>query len=204
MTHTALRLLYAIAARARLPALSPAPPVLIQLRHGIDYTKLRADLARAVARLCPSWLSNQRDDVVQSAFLRVMQVVEKQSDAAEGSRPLPTSYLYKVAHSALVDEIRRVRRRHETDLDDEAVAPIAISHQDPERLTASREIGRGIQDCLTLMRRERRLAVTLYLQGHSIPDASRVLDWNVKRTENMVYRGLADLRGCLEKKGMRA
>jgi RNA polymerase sigma-70 factor, ECF subfamily len=174
------------------------------LRHGIDYTKLRADLVRAVARLCPSWLSNQRDDMVQAAFLRVMQVVEKQSESAEGNRPLPSSYLYKVAHSALVDEIRRVRRRRETDLEDEGVAPIAITRQDPERLTASREIGRGIQDCLALMSRDRRLAVTLYLQGHSIPDASRVLDWAAKRTENLVYRGLADLRGCLEKKGMRS
>ena len=174
------------------------------MRHGIDYTKLRADLLRAVARLCPSWLANQRDDVVQAAFLRVVQVLERQPDKAEGNAPLPTSYLYKVAHSALVDEIRRVRRRRETDLEDEVVAPIAVTRQDPERLTASREVGRGIRDCLMLMSRERRLAVTLYLQGHSIPDASRVLDWNAKRTENMVYRGLADLRGCLEKKGMRA
>ena len=82
----------------------------------LDYTKLRADLVRAVARLCPLWLSNQRDDVVQAALLRIMHVIEKQPDVAEGYRPLPTSNLYKAAHSALVDEIRRVRRRHETDL----------------------------------------------------------------------------------------
>ena len=52
------------------------------------------------------------------------------------------------------------------------------------------------------MPRDRRLAVTLHLQGHSVPDAARVLDWPVKRTENLVYRGMADLRECLMSKGI--
>ena len=64
----------------------------------------------------------------------------------------------------------------------------------------SREVGRGIQSCLLRMKRERRLAVTLYLQGHNVAEAARILDWPVKRTENLIYRGLADLRACLKSK----
>jgi RNA polymerase sigma-70 factor (ECF subfamily) len=139
---------------------------------------------------------------VQSAIMRVMQIVDRQAPDPEGNRRFASSYLYKVAHSALVDEIRRVRRRHETDLEEEGVGPVAVTREDPERIAASREVGRGIQDCLSRMSRERRLAVALYLQGHSVPEASRVLDWSAKRTENLVYRGLADLRACLESKGM--
>ena len=169
----------------------------------IDYSKLRQDLARAVARICPGWLSDQRDDLVQTAVMRVMQSIGRKAPAAEGDPPLTSSYLYRVAYSALVDEIRRVRRRRETSLDDEAVGPSAITDESPERVMASRDIGRGIIDCLARMKRERRLAVTLYLQGHSVPDASRLLDWPAKRTENLVYRGLADLRGCLMSKGIR-
>ena len=41
----------------------------------------------------------------------------------------------------------------------------------------------------------------LHLQGHSVPDAARLLGWPAKRTENLVYRGLADLRRCLIAKG---
>jgi RNA polymerase sigma-70 factor (ECF subfamily) len=52
------------------------------------------------------------------------------------------------------------------------------------------------------MKRERRLAVILHLQGHSVREAARLLDWAFKRTENLVYRGLADLRACLQSKGM--
>jgi RNA polymerase sigma-70 factor, ECF subfamily len=191
-------------ARLRVRVLRRSHPLRSIGDDYIDYSKLREDLVRAVARLCPAWLSNQRDDLVQAAVIRVMQIVDRSASDGEANRTLTSSYLYRVAHSALVDEIRRVRRRRESDLDDDGVAPVAITHQDPERIAASREIGRGIRDCLARMSRERRLAVTLYLQGHSVPEASRVLEWSAKRTENLVYRGLADLRECLRTKGLQS
>jgi RNA polymerase sigma-70 factor (ECF subfamily) len=169
----------------------------------IDYSKLRRDVVRAVSRVCPSWLSNQRDDLVQAAMMRVMQIVEKLPSRPEGDAPFASSYLHKVAYSVLVDELRRVTRRQETDLDDEVVDRTAVVVRDPETEAASRQIGAGIRDCLSQLNRDRRLAVTLYLQGHTVPDAARVLDWPAKRTENLVYRGLADLRECLSSKGHR-
>jgi RNA polymerase sigma-70 factor, ECF subfamily len=168
----------------------------------IDVGELRQTLVRVVARICPAWLSAQRDDVVQAAVMRVVQILDKLKPIGEGDPPFSSSYLFKVAHSALVDEIRRVRRRRETDFDDEGVAVAAVTADDPERRAAWREVGRGIQSCLLLMKRERRLAVTLYLQGHNVADAARILDWPVKRTENLIYRGLADLRACLKSKGI--
>jgi RNA polymerase sigma-70 factor, ECF subfamily len=169
----------------------------------IDYDKLRRDIVRAVARVCPSWLSNQRDDLVQTAMLRVIQITEKEPPSAEGDTRFAASYLQKVAYTVLVDEIRKVTRRQETDLEDPTVAKTAVEFRDPEKARASNEIALGIQDCLSRLIKDRRLAVTLYLQGHSVPDAARILDWPAKRTENFVYRGLADLRACLSSKGLR-
>ena len=168
----------------------------------IDIEELRQTMVRVVARICPAWLSAQRDDVVQAAVMRVVQLLDKLEPIGEGDPPFSSSYLFKVAHSALVDEIRRVRRRRETDFDDAGVAIAAVTVDDPERRAASREVGRGIQSCLLRMKRERRLAVTLYLQGHNVAEAARILDWPVKRTENLIYRGLANLRACLKSKGI--
>ena len=168
----------------------------------VDYTRLRQDLARAVGRLCPRWLLSDRDDLVQAATMRVMQAMERSRFTGEGNPQLSSSYIYKAAYSALVDEIRRVRRRGETDLDDSPAEPAAASGADPERTAASREIGAGVEDCLTRLVQDRRLAVTLYLQGHTVPESARVLGWAAKRTENLVYRGLADLRDCLRSKGL--
>ena len=168
----------------------------------IDVTALRQDLSRAVARVCPSWLATQSDDLVQAAVMRVMQRFGSGRPGSEGDRPLTSSYLYKVAHSVLVDEIRRVRRRRETDLEEGTEERTIVTTADPERIAASIEIGQGIRCCLSGMSRDRRLAVTLYLQGHSVGEAARILEWSPKRTENLVYRGLADLRACLTSKGI--
>lgn len=53
----------------------------------IDYSKVRRDLARAVARICPGWLFDQRDDLVQMAMMRVMQSVRKTTPECEEIRP---------------------------------------------------------------------------------------------------------------------
>jgi RNA polymerase sigma-70 factor, ECF subfamily len=168
----------------------------------IDFTKLRQDLARAVARVCPRWLQSDRDDLVQTAAMRVMQVIERQRFGTEGKAALSSSYVYKAAYSVLIDEIRRVRRRNETGLEEGVVERAVAEVADPERAAASREIGEGVEDCLTRLVEDRRLAVTLYLQGHNVPEAARVLGWTAKRTENLVYRGLANLRDCLTSKGL--
>ena len=176
------------------------------MSHGsdtLDYATLRQDIARAVARLCTGWSPQRRDDLVQVAVMRVMQVTAKRNAGTEENERLASSYLYKVAYSVLIDEIRRLRRHPETSLDDGAVAPVAIARDDPERTALSSEIGRAVQACLSAMKRERRLATTLHLQGHTVAEAARILDWGAKQTENLVYRGLADLRRCLLARGIR-
>ena len=73
----------------------------------------------------------------------------------------------------------------------------------PERETAARQVGSAIQGCLQRLVKTRRLAVTLYLQGYGVPEAAQLLGWRRKKVENLVYRGLADLRQCLDTKGIK-
>ena len=163
------------------------------------YSHLRAEVARVVARVCPAWLASRADDLVQAVMIRVVEVQRRR----EGTAELSTFYLQKAAHSALVDEIRRWRRRQEV--------PLSAEHDDsaaehpapnPERHAAGRQLGRAIRGCLLTLVRPRCLAVILHLQGHSVPEIGRLLRWSAKRAENLVYRGLADLRGCLERRGI--
>jgi RNA polymerase sigma-70 factor (ECF subfamily) len=163
---------------------------------------LASALARAVRRQCPAWLAADADDIAQQALAKVMQ----SGKVGEGKPPLASFYLNRVAHSALVDEIRRRRRRREVALEESGdpehgAAAVEAAAGDPEQTAVLRELGGSIRACLKEMKRERRLAVALYLQGHSVAEASRVLGWVIKRTENLVYRGLADLRQCLMARG---
>jgi len=190
-----------MAASEPFPSVIALGESVANIDETIDYVALRRDIARAVNRLCPNWMADKRDDLVQAALLRVMHTVERRSPG-ERNPAAAASYLYKVAYSVLVDELRRMRRRRETDLHEDAVL-VARAKEDPERTAAARQIGQGIRGCLRAMKHERRLAVALHLQGHTVAEAARLLDWAFKRTENLVYRGLSDLRVCLKAKGLR-
>lgn len=167
----------------------------------LGFSQLHARLTRAVAASSPTWLSDRTDDIVQSAMLRVIKIVKRN----EGKSGFTSSYLWKVAYSALVDEIRRHRSRREVEFSEEVVQG-QLGHStfpNPERQAGASEAGELLRDCMTQMLQTRRSAVTAYLQGHTIPETARLLGWTAKRAENLVYRGLSDLRRCLQMKGVR-
>jgi RNA polymerase sigma-70 factor (ECF subfamily) len=171
--------------------------------EAMDFAQLHRDLVRAVGRVCPRWMADRADDLVQVALMRVMEIQRRKEGTAEFS----SFYLKKAAYSALIDEIRRLRRRQEVSIesDDDETGPVfdpAAPEPDPERASAGRQVGRAIRDCLGVMVPPRRHAVTLNLQGHSVPEIGRLLGWTAKKAENLVYRGMADLRGCLGAKGI--
>jgi RNA polymerase sigma-70 factor, ECF subfamily len=161
---------------------------------------LLSQIERTVRRQCPPWLASQVDDLVQVTIMRVMEVQKKD----EGNEKLSSSYVWGVAHNAMIDEIRRQRRRREVSTDEEGQeCSLPATSGDPEGALRSRQIGLGIRACLEHIMTSRRLPLTLYLQGMTVPESAKVLGWSVKKVENLVYRGLAELRGCLEKKGFK-
>lgn len=165
-----------------------------------DFEDLRRRVSAAVRRTCPARLLGQSEDVVQNVLIKLLKVVE----GSDGNRTFSSLYLEKTVSCALVDEIRRVHRRREAAVDDgESMERIESERADPERRSASREINDGILDCMERLVRPRRLAVGLYLNGCTVPQAADLLRWTRRKTESLVYRGLADLRRCLEGKGLK-
>lgn len=163
-----------------------------------DFGDLRDRLSRALARRCPRWLTNQRDDIVQMAIMRLVQV----ADRDERTTPYPSSYLWKVAYTAMIDEIRRLKRQRLVPIGPEELdVAEEDSRANPERAQAARETAAAIRDCMSALNPPRRRAVTLYLLGHSVPNISRLMGWNLKKAENLVYRGLEATRACLKAKG---
>ncbi|RKH13522.1 RNA polymerase sigma factor [Corallococcus sp. CA053C] len=179
----------------------------MELRHGpaaeaspdAGLETLRRDLGRALASVCPPSLADRREDLLQVAMMRVVELRKRDPGHAE----LSPAYLYRVAYTALVDELRRVGARKEVALDEVEQAPVQpVAPGDPERSAGAAQIARAVRDCLQGLVQDRRLAVTLHLQGHTIPEAAELLGWESKRTENLIYRGLSALRACLTTKGI--
>jgi len=54
-----------------------------------------------------------------------------------------------------------------------------------------------LRQCLERLEERRRMAVTLHLSGLRIPEVARAAGWTEKTAENLIYRGLDDLRALL-------
>jgi len=181
-------------AEVRIPGVTSAAPALSS-----DLAPLRAQLLHAVQRVCPPWLAAQREDIVQAALLRVLKTLEGRESIA----PLPSSYLWKAAYSATVDEIRRARRRPEVALDEvPVVESLADGGTDPFEDQAVRELGAAIRECLAGLGEPRRIVVGFHLMGHKVGEMVNLLGWDEKRLRNLLSRGLVDLRRCLAERGV--
>lgn len=171
---------------------SPAP-------HLPDLGHVRAQLMRTVQHVCPAWLSAQREDIVQAALLRVLNSLE----GRESNAGLPSSYLWKAAYSATVDEIRRARRRPEVPLDELPVAErVTDAAAGPDGDQSLRELGAAIRECLSRVGEARRVVVGFHLMGHKVGEMVNLLGWDEKRLRNLLSRGLLDLRRCLSERGL--
>jgi RNA polymerase sigma-70 factor (ECF subfamily) len=184
----------------------PDPPGRADLaeataRTSVDFDLLRQQLARSVGRVCPPWLADSKEDIVQAALLRVLKVMK----SGEQNRTFPASYIWKVAYSATADEIRRVRRRQEVPLGEEIVNEMRPGvRSDPYQDQSLRELGGRIEQCLQRMQERRSLVVGFFLLGHSLAESERLTGWDGKKVRNLLYRGLSDLRSCLASKGLRS
>ena len=163
-----------------------------------DYEEIRAVLVRAIASLCPGWMTDRRDDLVQSAMMKLLRQEEKSE-----LNPAPkASYLWKVAHSVTVDEIRSVKRKGEVSLDpaeDETAVRLEDARAGQDR--AMWELGNAIRECFETLESRRRRVVALNLLGHSLPETAEHSGWRYDQVRNLLYRGMKQLRFCLAGKG---
>lgn len=163
-------------------------------------SELRRRIQSVVRRVCPGWLLGDVEDVTQNALLKVVEVLRRKGDRNPALAP---SYLWRVAYTCTVDAIRSRRQARQREVSMETTTePRAqpAPDPDPERRSSGSEIGRGIEDCLARLVRPRRLAAMLYLQGHTAPEIGRLMHWTPAKSNNLVHRGIADLRRCLEGK----
>lgn len=150
-------------------------------------------LRAAVARHCPSDLASHREDLVQAALVRVLELEGR----GEQNQVRTASYLWRVAFSVITDELRRRRAEEQRSRRSTVGEEVTQAGGTPPA-----ELGVGIRECVGRLAEPRRMAVMLHLEGFRAEEASRVLHWGVKRVQNLTYRGLADLRRCLEGKGL--
>lgn len=167
-----------------------------------------ASLLRGVIRQhCPRDLGIQIGDVEQEVRLRLWRALGREKEILD-----PASYIHRIAVTATIDAVRRVRARREDQFrtadsteDDEMIATeeiVADEAQSPQGDAERRELMETVARAVASLPDNRRRAVELHLQGLTLAEMATLLGWSEGKTRNLVYRGLDDLRDALRREGI--
>ena len=180
------------------PCNNPSPVTMTPA----EIAKLRRQLLSAIRRACPAWLASQAEDITQEALVKLLNSLSRIGDE---NHKLPNSYINKTAYHATIDAIRRQRKFfNEVSLDDKPLGEYVHSgdSSSPEHACITERIMNSIDRCLEKLTESRQEAVTLKLQGHSVPEISTLMGWSQTKTTNLVYRGMKDMQHGLLKQGL--
>ncbi|HJQ99464.1 MAG TPA: sigma-70 family RNA polymerase sigma factor [Candidatus Polarisedimenticolaceae bacterium] len=146
-------------------------------------------------------MSHEREDLVQSALLRI--VGHHESEGAP--REVNATYIWKTAYSVTLDEMRRARWRFERSAGDELSEHVVAGRSpDPEEAASTSEVRAHVLGCLRYLEISRRRAVLMRLSGYNREETAERLGMSPKQIANYVHRGMQDLRRCLQAKGVNA
>jgi RNA polymerase sigma-70 factor, ECF subfamily len=172
---------------------------LIRARQGDEeaFGALVQQHSRRVFQLAFRMMGNEQDaeDVVQESLLRAYrQLGHFQARADFGT------WLYRIAANCAVDTMRgrQHRMRARTEALDETAPALAAGRPGPERLAASAQLNRIVNDALGGLTAIERAAFTLrHHEGRSIDDICRTLHLGKSAAKHAVFRAVRKLRVAL-------
>ncbi len=158
---------------------------------------LHACVGDTVRRVCRGWLRADAEDISQATRLRLVRHAHERP-----STQLTPAYVRRAARNGMVDALRRQQRREALTSVARAATASALGPRDPETELLGRELVTTVREALERLPPARRQAVLLYLDGHGVVEIAERLGCTRKRCDNLVYRGLASLRGELRARGV--
>ena len=118
------------------------------------------------------------------------------------------AWLMRIVTNACYDELRRRQRRPQTSLEalhvaDESSNPSLMARTEaPEARVQRMELAQAIQECLSSLPRDHRVAAVLRdVQDHSYEEIASITGVSLGTVKSRLSRARAKLRDCLRGKG---
>jgi RNA polymerase sigma-70 factor (ECF subfamily) len=163
-------------------------------------------LRQTIIHVCPKDLGLLYDEIEQESRLRLWRALKDEREIQD-----PASYLYRIAVTATLDSIRRIKRMREEQIsggDEPGMsdfpwrALVADPGRAPDREAERRQLVAKVKEALARLPDNRRIAVGLHLEGLTTQEIADLLGWSEPKARNLVYRGLNDVRQFLKEAGI--
>ena len=178
--------------------MSAAPPAIGPMASPLDALTpaLRRQLHRHCARMTGSFFDGE--DVLQDALLKAHEA------AASAAEPIanPGGWLFRIAHHAALDHLRRRRRDPLSfDADDsvDAATDAPVESSQAERRWA---VGAGLRTFMRLPPLQRGAVILADVLGYSLDEVADIIDRSLAATKSALFRGrrrLAELAALPER-----
>ena len=154
-----------------------------------------------VALIAGRFFQDHIEDIVQECFTRVFFALRDFSDQGEGSLG---SWVAKIAFNTCYDELRRRGRRREqavSDLSAGEVETIRSASSETDASIESLAISRDLANKLLsqLSAEDRLVLVLLDVEGLSVTEIARIMDWSAAKVKIRTFRARSDLRKLLKR-----
>jgi len=137
------------------------------------------------------------DDLFQEVKIKIWRVLGHQKKINNY-----TAYIRKIVDSTVIDQLRKVKRQESIfNREKEKKITEQKTHY-PHIALQENDLKATIVKAVDSLLESRRKAVQLYLLNMSIEDIASFYSWSKDKARNLLYRGLADLRGKLRQAGI--
>jgi len=135
---------------------------------------------------------HRAEDLTSTVFLKMLEALDRDKFAKDRLQ----SWLYRIAHNAIVDDVRYQQRRPVQPLYD--TVPIS-SEEDPLHLVGERlekeVVWKAIQQ---LTEDQKNVIILRFGEGLTAPQVAQILNKTEEAVRALQRRGLANLRKLLE------
>ena len=152
-----------------------------------EFERLLAELRPRLHRYCARMTGSVIDgeDVLQEALVKAIEAFPRTGPLAN-----PEGWLFRIAHNAALDFLRR-RARHETVRADEDLDMIADPDSEIDRRQAA---AASLRTLMRLPVAQRSSVILMDVLGHSLEEIAEVLESTVPAVKANLHRGRSRLR----------
>jgi RNA polymerase sigma-70 factor (ECF subfamily) len=181
--------------------------VIARARAGVEaaYRELINRYQRPVLSLVFRLVRDRElaEDLTQDTFIKVLNALDRYDPRYKLS-----SWIFRIAHNTAIDQLRKRElvtlsldgspHAETTDEIEASAFTPASTDETPEEYTASREIGRGIEEALAELRPEYRTAIILcHVEGRPYEEIAEIMDLPLGTVKTFIHRGRNELKSRL-------
>ncbi|HEY52217.1 MAG TPA: sigma-70 family RNA polymerase sigma factor [Caldilineae bacterium] len=132
--------------------------------------------------------AHRAEDLTSAVFLKMLEALDKNKFARDALQ----SWLYRIAHNIIVDDVRKRQRRPTSALHDGLALP---PESTPDYMVTQRLQSEELLQAINQLTEDQRTVIILrFGEGLTAPQVANILDKTEEAVRALQRRGLANLR----------